>query len=64
MPKHVSTLVGVQPRVTVTRSQQERARRGGDAKVVVSFNSPADTMSAIVIVFIFTKLPRKLECLR
>lgn len=60
MPKHVTTLVGVQPRVT--RSRQERARRGGDAKVVVSFNSPADMMSAIV--FVFTKLPRKLECLR
>lgn len=34
------------------------ARRDGDAKVVVSFNSPADTTSAIV--FVFTKLQRKL----
>lgn len=54
MPRCVTTHVGIEARMTLTRSQQERAGRGGDAKVWVSLNSPADVVNAIIVVIIRT----------
>lgn len=50
MPRHVTTRVDVE--VHMMRSVQER--RGGEAKVLVSLNSPADVEKAIIFVIILT----------